>query len=78
MNFFRKLIARAFPPEAGMPYNSLRWPAVPSWPNPTPANDLISRSRAEQEVRSSGDARRIVSALSGAAVGGDGADADAS
>ncbi|MGA7237200.1 MAG: phage portal protein [Bryobacteraceae bacterium] len=72
MNFLRRLIRRAFPPEAGMPYHSLRWPAVPNSPNPTPANDLISRSRAEQEVLSSGDARRIVSAWSGALVGGSG------
>ncbi len=72
MNFFRRLIRRAFPPEAGMPYNSLRWPAVPSWPNPAPTNDPISRGRAEQEVRSSGLAKRMTSAWSGALVGGSG------
>jgi lambda family phage portal protein len=72
MNFFRRLIQRAFPPEAGLPYNSLRWPAVPSSPNPAPANDLTSRARAEQEVRNSALAKRIVSAWSGALVGGSG------
>jgi lambda family phage portal protein len=61
-----------FPPEAGQPYNSLRWPAMPSSPNPTPTNDPISRGRAEQEVRNSALARRIVSAWSAALIGGSG------
>ncbi len=69
MNFLRRLIRRAFP-EAGMPYNSLRWPAVPNSPNPAPSNDPISRSRAEAEVRNSALAKRIVSAWSGALCGG--------
>ncbi len=69
---FRRLIARAFPPEAGQNYNSLRWPAIPTWPNPQPQNDPISRARAEQETRNSALARRIVSAWSGALIGGSG------
>jgi lambda family phage portal protein len=72
MNFLRRLVYRMFPPESGLPYNSLRWPAVPASPNPTPANDIVSRARAEQEVRNSAPARRIVSAWSGALVGGSG------
>ena len=72
MNWFRRLIQRAFPPEAAMPYHSLKWPAVPSSANPTPQNDVISRSRAEQEIRNSALAKRIVSAWSGALIGGSG------
>jgi lambda family phage portal protein len=76
MNLFapiRRLIQRAAGPlDAGLPYHSLRWPAVPSVPNPTPVNDPTARARAEQEVRNSALARRIVSAWSGALVGGSG------
>ena len=68
MNFLRRLITRMFPPEAGQNYNSLRWPAIPASPNPQPVNDPISRARAEQEVRNSALARRIVSAWSGALI----------
>jgi lambda family phage portal protein len=72
MNFLRRLVQRMFPPEAGQMYNSLRWPAVPASPNPAPQNDVISRARAEQEVRNSALASRIKSAWSGALVGGSG------
>jgi lambda family phage portal protein len=69
---FRRLIGRAYLPEAGQMYDSLRWPAVPSSPNPTPQNDVISRSRAEAEIRNSALARRVVSAWSSALTGGSG------
>jgi lambda family phage portal protein len=69
---FRRFIGRAFPPEAGLLYNALKWPAVPSSPNPAPDNNLTARSRAEQEYRNSALARRCVSAWSGALIGGSG------
>src|SRR5215831_4467943 len=70
--FLRRLLTRQTPPAAGVWTPSMRWPIIPSSPNATPANDLASRARAEQEVRNNALAKRIVSAWSAALVGGSG------
>jgi len=60
-------------PAAGMSYNATNWPVTPTGPNPIPANDVFSRSRAEREIHDSALAKRIVSVWSGELCGGSGA-----